>query len=135
MKKILLLVLSMIMVMGLSVYAFAEDDICELSEEDYAKVLSVKSIFLGEKVTEGTLTQAEADAIYEDLENKVRNNTMRGLGFGQWLRESDYADDLYEIMPHKNQGMHQGSHSQDGQGCQSGERPMNGRGYRGGRNN
>ena len=135
MKKLFLLVLALMMVMGLSVYAFADDEVCELSQEDYAKVLIVKSIFLGEKVNDGTLTQDEADAIYADLEEQVHNNAMRGLGFGQWLRDSEYADDLYEIMPHKGQGMRQGYGSQEGQGSQTGERPMNGKGHRGGRNN
>jgi len=121
MKKLLMLMVVFTMVVGMGAFVYA-DDVCDLSEEDQAKVLSVKSAFLGEKVADGTLTQEQADAMYADLVNQVHNNTLRGLGFGSWLRDSEYADDLESIMPHKNGG--------------TGNRPMDGTGHRrGGRNN
>lgn len=98
MKKIIILVLALGMILSLGAYVFADDDTCELSDEDYAKVLSIKEAFLEEKVSDGTITQDEADEIYADLENQTRHS-LRGLGFGAWLRDSEYADVLYEIMP------------------------------------
>lgn len=116
-----MMVLVLTMVMGLGVFVYA-DDVCDLSEEEQALVLSAKSAFLGEKVADGTLTQEQADAMYTDLLNQAHNRTLKGLGFGSWLKDSEYADDLSTVMPHKNGGM--------------GSRPLDGTGHkRGGRNN
>lgn len=106
MKKLMMLVLVFTMVVGLGAFAYA-DTACDLSEEEQAQVLSVKSLFLGEKVADGTLTQAEADDMYDALVNQTQGNTLRGLGFGSWLRDSEYAEELNEIMPHKNEGLGQ----------------------------
>lgn len=105
MKKIIILVLALGMILSLGAYVFADDDICELSDEEYAKVLSIKEAFLEEKVSDGTITQDEADEIYADLESQSRNRALRGLGFGAWLRDSEYADVLYEIMPRKGSSL------------------------------
>ncbi len=122
MKKMLVLLMAGVMVMSVSVFAFA-DTTCELSEEDQEKVLNVKNIFLAEKLDADEIDQEVYDRIRTDLENQAQNNAMRGLGFGIWLRDSEYADDLEGIMPHKNAGNH------------TGERPLNGQGHRGGNRN
>jgi len=135
MKKTLVLILVLAMLMGLSVYAFADDTTCDLLEEDQKKVLEIKNIFLNEMVGDGHLTQEEVDAIYQDLENQVHHNAMRGLGFGIWLKDSEYAEELYDIMPHKDQGLHSGYNFQDSDENYRDNRPMKGHGHRGGRHN
>ena len=128
MKKLLVLLMAGVMVMSVSVFAFA-DTTCELSEEDQVKVLSVKNVFLAEKLEAGEIDQEVYDRIQTDLENQEQNNAMRGLGFGIWLRDSEYVDELADIMPHKNMGngYNDGNHT--------GERPLNGQGHRGGNRN
>ena len=133
MKKLLTLLLALTMVIGVGVYAFADDVVCELSEEDQAYMLGVKSQFLGEKVTDGTLTQDEANALYADLENQVHNRSLKNSGFGVWLRDSEYADKAAEIMPHKNANG-DGEQPLDGTGHQ-GNRSLDGSGQRGRHNN
>ena len=125
MKKLVALLLALTMVIGMGAYAFADDVVCELSEEDQAYMLGVKSQFLGEKVTDGTLTQDEADDLYSDLVNQVHNGSLKGLGFGVWLSESEYADKALEIMPHKN-GFGDGERNLDGTGSHRGNRSLNG---------
>ena len=133
MKKLITLLLALTLVIGVGAYTFADDDVCELGEEDQAYMLSVKSHFLGEKVADDTITQEEADALYEDLVNQVHNRSLRGLGFGAWLRESEYADKAAEIMPHKN-GFGDGERHLDGTGHQ-GNRKLDGSGHGGRHNN
>jgi len=135
MRKLLVLLLALAMTLGLGAYAFADDTTCELLEEDQKKVLEIKNIFLNEMVGDGNLTQEDVDAIYQDLENQVHHNAMRGLGFGIWLRDSEYAEELYDIMPHKEQGLHGGYGSQDSEGNYRDNRPSKGHGHRGGRHN
>jgi hypothetical protein len=100
MKRIAVIILILALITTISVYAFADEDVCELNEDEHIHMLSVKSQFLGHKITQGILSQDEADKIYTELQNKVHNHSMRGLGFGIWLKESKYAED---IMPHKNE--------------------------------
>jgi hypothetical protein len=133
MKKLVTLLLALTMVIGVGVFAFADDVVCDLSEEDQAYMLSVKSQFLGDKVIEGTISQETADALYSDLEKQVHNSSLRGLGFGVWLRASEYAEEALEIMPHKN-GFGDGVQHLDGTG-QQGNRSLNGSGRRAQRKN
>ena len=102
MKKLVTLLLAFTMIIGVGAYAFADETVCELSEEDQVYMLSVKSQFLGDKVTDGTLTQEEANALYSDLENQLQKGSLKGLGFGVWLRGSEHAEKTSDIMPHKN---------------------------------
>lgn len=120
MKKLITLLLALTLVIGLGVYAFADDEVCELSEEDQTYMLGVKSQFLGEKVKDKTISQDEADALYGELVDQVHNRSLRALGFGAWLRESKFADKASEIMPHRN-------------GFATSERPLDGTGHQGNR--
>lgn len=125
MKKLVTLLLALTMIIGMGAYAFADDVVCELSEEDQAYMLGVKSKFLGEKVADGTITQPQADILFTDLENQLRKGSLKGLGFGVWLRESEYAEKALEIMPHKN-GLGDGERNLDGTGSHRGNRGLNG---------
>lgn len=106
MKKIVVLVLALAMTVGLGAYVFAEevetDYICQLTDEQQAYMLEVKEAFLTEIVADGEITQAEADEILAELKENTRTRSMRGLGFGIWLRDSEYADDFYDMMPRNN---------------------------------
>lgn len=102
MKKLVTLLLIGTLVIAGSVYAFADETVvCELDPEVAEKVLEIKDEFLAAKVNDGTLTQAEADAIEAVLETREGHDELRDLGFGIWLQENDYMDELYDILPRK----------------------------------
>lgn len=104
MKKIMTVLLIATMVLAGSVFAFA-DTTCELDPEVYDQVLAIKVEFLEAKVADGTLTQAEADLIQENLNNQTGQDELVALGYGIWLNDSGYMDDLYDVLPHKNMGL------------------------------
>lgn len=104
MKKIITLLLIGTMVLAGSVFAFA-DTTCELDPEVYEQVTAIKVEFLEAKVADGTLTQEEADAIQVNLDNQTGQDELMSLGYGIWLNESGYMDELSEVLPHKNMGL------------------------------
>ena len=98
--------ISVAVILG-GVFAFADEtvvDDCLLTDENYEILLEVKTAFLNEKVSEGLLTETEAAVILENMTLRSGQSDLRDLGFGRWLRTSDYADLVSEIMPHKNAG-------------------------------
>lgn len=107
MKKLiaLLLISSMVLAGGLMVFA---DEVvereCVLSEDQMNLMLEVKTAFLNEKVSEGVISQDEADVLLKAVASRENNNALKDLGFGQWVRSSEYAENLESFLPHKNLG-------------------------------
>ena len=96
--------ISVAVILG-GVFAFADETVagdCLLTDENFEILLEVKTAFLNEKVSEGLLTETEAALILENLKLRSGQSDLRDLGFGSWLRTSDYGDLVSEIMPHKN---------------------------------
>lgn len=54
----------------------------ELWEEFRTEMLESKKAFLDEKVADGTLTQEQADTIYENMQLRQQNCTANGTGGG-----------------------------------------------------
>lgn len=129
MKKLiaLLLISSMVLAGGLMVFA---DEVvereCVLSEDQMSLMLEVKTAFLNEKVSEGTISQDEADVLLNAVASRENNNALKDLGFGQWVRSSEYAETLESFLPHKNvgskgKGLGQGQGKGLGRGNRNGE--------------
>lgn len=124
MKKLLALLIVVTLMFGIGITAFADDEVCELSPEVSERLLEIKSEFIAEKVLDGSLDSESAEQMLAALETNSGNHTLRGLGFGSWLRESEYFDEVFDLMPNKNAGS-RGSCSEDGNGFRRG-----GRGYK-----
>jgi hypothetical protein len=86
-----------------------------LTEDQIAVLQEVKEVFLSEKVAEGVLSQEEADAIMDEILSREEHEALKDLGFGRWLRDSDYFDTVSEFMPRAN-GQMKGEGSRDGLG-------------------
>ena len=99
MKKIIVLIVALVMVLSIGLYVFADEETygCGLSEDDWEKMIEVKTEFLAEQVKAGDLTQEEADELMASFKNN-ETGVFRGFGFGYWMRDSEYADDMYDIM-------------------------------------
>lgn len=114
MKKLMTLLLIGTLVLAGSAYAFADDTTtCELDPEVYEKVLAIKDEFIAEKVADGTLTAEEASAILEALSTQSGHDELRDLGFGIWMQENGYMDELFDLLPHKGNGSHLRSNFND----------------------
>jgi len=114
MKKLMALLIVTTLMLGLGMTVFADDEVCELSPEVSERLLEIKSEFINEKVLDGTLESDTAAAMLEALETNTGNQTLRGLGFGSWLRESDYFEEVFDLMPHKNEDYRASNGNQDG---------------------
>jgi hypothetical protein len=101
MKKVLVLLVVSAMVLSGSVLAFADETTCELPEEVALHLLEVKEAFLSDLVAEGVMDQGEADELYATLFAREGKETLKTLGFGAWLQESEYAEIIFDILPHK----------------------------------
>jgi len=106
MKKVLILLMVVTMVFGVSVYAFADDTteatVCEISPEYVERFLEIKTEFINGKVADGTLDAELASTMLKELETQTGHDTLMDLGFGIWLRDSEYAEEALDILPHKN---------------------------------
>ncbi len=105
MKKLLIVLMVATMVFGVSVYAFADDTdttVCEISPEYVERFLEIKTEFVNQLVAEGTLDEDTAAAMLSTLDARTGSDTLKDLGFGVWLRDSEYSDELLDILPHKN---------------------------------
>lgn len=95
MKKMIVICLALVMILSLGAYAFADHSF-NGSEKDQEEILLIQEVFLEDQVTQGILTQDQADEMYLELA-QGNHHVLRGLGFGLWLRESDFVD----LMPHR----------------------------------
>ncbi len=134
MRKLMVLLLVATMMLGIGMTAFADDtEVCELSPELADQMLVIKEAFITEKIADGTLDAETAAVMLEGLDSRTGSGTLRGLGFGAWLRDSEYADDILELLPHKNMGSRTGFATRSENCTEDGESH---RGYgRGHRNN
>ena len=127
MKKIISLLIVATMIFGVSVFAFADEaTVCEVNPEFADRFLEIKTDFIEEKVADGTLDPEEAKVMLEALNTDTGNETLMGLGFGLWLRDSEYADEINGILPHKNMGTReygQGNYERSGDCLEDGSHP------------
>jgi hypothetical protein len=131
MKKLMMVMVISVAIIAGGVFAFADEretNECLLSDEDIAIMTEVKTVFLNEKVSEGLVTEAEAAAILENLAQRSGQSELRDLAFGRWLRTSEYAEVVSDIMPHKNEGTKGKGQSFKGQGRGQGRGMGNGLG-------
>ncbi|MBI9013290.1 MAG: hypothetical protein JEZ08_13740 [Clostridiales bacterium] len=108
MKKLLIVLMVATMIFGVSVYAFADDTdttVCEVSPEYVERFLEIKTEFINQLVADGTLDEDTAAVMLSTLETQTGSDTLKDLGFGVWLRDSEYAEEVLDILPHKNMGM------------------------------
>ena len=102
MKKVISLILLVTMVIGMGAMVYADTEtVCELDPEVWATMFELKKDFLADQVSEGILTQIEADELVKALEAKEGIGVLRELSFGIWLKDSDKYDEVYDLLPHK----------------------------------
>lgn len=123
MKKLMVLLIVTTMVFGFGMTVFADDtEVCELSPDLVERMLVIKEAFITEKLADGTLDVKTAAEMSEALSTQTALQPLRGLGFGLWLRDSEYAEEMLELMPHNNRGTRSGrgfrseNCSEDGEG-------------------
>ena len=109
MKKIISLVLVLTMALGVSAMVFADTEVCELNDEQWASVFAFKSDFVEDELTAGDITEAEAADLLEKLENRESMGVLKELGFGIWLRDTGNYDEISTIVSHKNMNDSQGN--------------------------